>query len=199
MSDLTERESQVLNFIKSFTGAKGYPPTVREIGRAVGLSSTSTVFSYLKRLETKGYLRRNKDMPRAMELTDRDNGAALVRVPLLGRVPAGTPVPAVEHCEESLELPASVVGTGDLFALRVRGNSMVDAGILEGDVVVVRWQTTAENGDIVVALIDDEATVKRFFKENNHIRLQPENRALQPIVTDNAVILGKVVFLFRKY
>jgi len=199
MSDLTERESQILNFIKSFVNAKGYPPTVREIGRAVGLSSTSTVFSYLKRLEKKGYLRRGQAMPRALGLAGREDGARLVRVPVLGNVPAGIPTPAVEHCEESLELPASVVGMGDLFALRVRGNSMVDAGIFEGDTVVVRWQPTAENGDIVVALIDDEATVKRFFKEDGHIRLQPENRALQPIVTDNAVILGKVVFLFRKY
>ncbi|WP_027717792.1 transcriptional repressor LexA [Desulfovirgula thermocuniculi] len=196
--ELTRREAQILEYIKEHLNEKGYPPTVREIGRAVGLSSTSTVHSYLRRLEQKGYLRRDPTLPRALVVAE---GAEerLVSVPLLGRVAAGVPVMAEENWEGVLFLPASLLGSGKFFALRVRGDSMVEAGILEGDVVVVRRQPTAENGDIVVALVDGEATVKRFFRENGHIRLQPENRTMEPIITDSAEILGKVVSLLRKY
>lgn len=196
--ELTRREAQILEYIKEHVREKGYPPAVREIGRAVGLSSTSTVHSYLRRLEQKGYLRRDPTLPRALVVTEEAE-ERLVSVPLLGRVAAGTPVLAEENWEDVLLLPASLLGSGEFFALRVRGDSMVGAGILEGDVVVVRRQPTAENGDIVVALVDGEATVKRFFRENGHIRLQPENRTMEPIITDSAEILGKVVSLLRKY
>jgi repressor LexA len=197
MPKLTEREQQILNFIRDFTDEKGYPPTVREIGKAVGLSSSSTVHAYLNRLERKRFLKRGSSMPRAISVNMPK--PEVIPVSVIGRIVAGPPVPAVENCEETIILPKSFGGSGNLFALRVRGNSMVEAGIFENDIVVVRWQPTAENGDIVVALIDNEATIKRFFKENGCFRLQPENRALQPIVTDRATILGKVVSLLRKY
>lgn len=194
MAELTKREEQILNYIQTFTREKGYPPTVREIGKAVGLNSTATVHAYLQRLEEKGSLRRGNSMPRAISVKP-----GVISVPVLGKIAAGSPVPAIEYREDILTLPADLAGSGELFALRVRGNSMVDAGILDGDVVVVRKQPTAENSDIVVALIEDEATVKRFFKEDGHIRLQPENLAMQPIITGEATILGKVVSLIRKY
>jgi repressor LexA len=196
--ELTKREAQILEYIKGHIREKGYPPAVREIGRAVGLSSTSTVHAYLRRLEQKGYLRRDPTLPRALVVAE---GAEeqLVSVPLLGRVAAGVPVMAEENWEDVLRLPASFLGSGEFFALRVRGDSMVGAGVLEGDIVIVRRQPTAENGDIVVALVEGEATVKRFYRENGRIRLQPENSAMEPIITDNVEILGKVVSLLRKY
>ncbi|MEW6275791.1 MAG: transcriptional repressor LexA [Bacillota bacterium] len=198
MSELTEREQQILEYIQKAIAEKGYPPSVREIGKAVGLSSTSTVHAYLNRLEKKGCLRRDSSMPRAIAI-NKQKPDVVVAVPLLGRIAAGTPILAVENHEDIIALPVDLTGYGDFFALRVHGNSMVDAGILDGDIVIVRQQPTAENGDIVVALIEDEATVKRFFKEDGRIRLQPENRAMQPIVTDKATVLGKVVSLLRKY
>lgn len=196
MPELTKREEQILNYIQTFTNEKGYPPTVREIGNAVGLSSTATVHAYLKRLEGKNVLHRGSSMPRAISVNAKPG---VVSVPVLGKIAAGSPILAIENHEDVITLPVDLAGSGELFALRVRGNSMVDAGIFDGDIVVVRKQPTAENGDIVVALIEDEATVKRFFKEEGHIRLQPENRAMQPIITDEAVILGRVVSLVRKY
>ncbi|MCL6449652.1 MAG: transcriptional repressor LexA [Armatimonadetes bacterium] len=196
MAELTKREQQVLEYIQKAVAEKGYPPSVREIGEAVGLTSTSTVHSYLIRLEKKGCLRRGGSIPRAITINKRPD---ILTISILGQIVAGEPALASENQEDVIALPADLTGYGELFALRVRGNSMVDAGIFDGDIVVVRKQPTAENGDIVVALIEDEATVKRFFKEDGHIRLQPENRAMQPIITDEAVILGRVVSLVRKY
>lgn len=196
--ELTSREVQILEYIKKHIREKGYPPAVREIGRAVGLSSTSTVHAYLRRLEQKGCLRRDPTLPRALVVAEEAE-EQLVSVPLLGRVAAGVPVMAEENWEDVLQLPTSFLGSGEFFALRVRGDSMVEAGILEGDVVVVRRQPTAENGDIVVALVEGEATVKRFYRENGSVRLQPENSRMEPIITDKVEILGKVVTLLRKY
>lgn len=201
-TELTPREQQILSMIKKSLRAKGYPPSVREIGKAVGLNSTSTVHSYLKRLEKKGLLHRDPTKPRAIEVlpsTDHPEKREINELPVLGRVAAGIPLLAVENREGELLLPAEITGHGDLFVLRVHGDSMIEAGIFDGDLVVVRQQPTAENGDIVVALIEDEATVKRFFKENDHVRLQPENKTMKPIITRNVVILGKVTALLRKY
>lgn len=199
---LTCRESAIMDFIKNCVRAKGYPPSVREIGTAVGLRSSSTVHGYLKRLEDKGYIRRDPTKPRAVELISgpgRDTAGDVTVVPVLGRVAAGEPVLAEENREFALPLPASFFGDGELFMLKVRGDSMIDAGIHDGDLVLVRQQPTANNGDIVVAMIDNEATVKRFFKESGHIRLQPENRALEPILVRDVTVLGKVTGLLRRY
>jgi SOS-response transcriptional repressor, LexA len=200
--ELTPREKQVLEMIKNALRTKGYPPSVREIGQAVGLSSTSTVHSYLRRLEKKGMLSRDPSKPRALEVLHAKElfpHPEIKVLPVLGRVAAGMPLLAIENQEGTLPLPADLTGHGEFFILRVRGDSMVEASILDGDLVVVRRQPTAENGDIVVALIDDEATVKRFFRENNHIRLQPENRSMAPIIAQEVVILGKVTALLRKF
>lgn len=200
--NLTPREQQILFTIKKALQAKGYPPSVREIGKAVGLNSTSTVHNYLKRLEKKGLLHRDPSKPRALEVfldEEKLEKSKMKELPVLGRVAAGVPLLAVENREGEILLPEEFTGHGDFFVLRVRGDSMVEAGIFDGDLVVVRQQPTAENGDIVVALIDDEATVKRFYRENDHVRLQPENRTMQPIIARNVVILGKVTALLRKF
>lgn len=201
MNDLTSRESAIIEFIRKNVSIKGYPPSVREIGQAVGLKSSSTVHGYLKKLEAKGYIRRDPSKPRAMEVigTERVTREDIEVVPLLGRIAAGQPVLAAENHDYSLPLPASYFGEGDFFMLKVRGDSMIDAGIYEDDLVVVRQQPNAENGDIVVAMIGDEATVKRFYKEDSYIKLQPENQAMEPIITDDVTILGKVVGLMRRY
>lgn len=199
MSTLTEREQQILNCIKSMVNKKGYPPSVREIGQAVGLNSTATVHSYLKRLECKGRLRRDPEKPRAIEILGTPKNPDLTIVPVLGQIAAGTPILAVENQEGTIILPAEMIGHGDFFALKVRGGSMIEAGILDGDLVIVRRQPAAENGDIVAVLLEDEATVKRFYKENSCIRLQPENKAMKPILVKEANILGKVVSLIRNY
>lgn len=199
---LTYREAAIVEFIKKNVRQKGYPPSVREIGAAVGLKSSSTVHGYLKRLEEKGYIRRDPTKPRAVELvgaTDRPGDDDISMVPVLGRVAAGQPILASENRDFSLPLPASFFGDGEFFMLKVRGDSMIEAGIHEGDLVVVRKQSHASNGEIVVALMEDEATIKRFFRENSHVRLQPENRALDPIITRDVSILGKVVGLMRRY
>lgn len=198
---LTSRESAIVDFIRNNIKSKGYPPSVREIGSAVGLKSSSTVHSYLKRLEDKGYLRRDPTKPRALEMMGEDR--ALLEqvsvVPVLGRVAAGQPILAAENRDFSLPLPSAYFGDGKLFMLTVRGDSMIEAGIHSGDMVIVRQQPDANNGDIVVALLEDESTVKRFFRESNHIRLQPENSAMEPIITRDVSILGKVVGLLRRY
>ncbi|MBM7854131.1 repressor LexA [Desulfohalotomaculum tongense] len=200
---LNEREQSILNVIKENIREKGYPPSVREIGQSVGLSSSSTVHGYLKKLEQKGYIRRDPTKPRAIEILEEQkyNRTAgdddLVDVPLLGQVAAGNPLLAVENCEDILSLPRSFTGYGELFMLKIRGDSMIEAGILEGDLVLVRRQPNATDGEIVVALLDGEATVKRFFKEKNHIRLQPENPNMAPILVRDVQILGKVVGLLR--
>ncbi|PZN10227.1 MAG: repressor LexA [Bacillota bacterium] len=199
MEELTKRQRQILEYIKTCIRERGYPPSVREIGEAVGLKSTSTVHAYLSRLEQKGFIRRDPTKPRAIEVIDEAIARSrTVAVPLVGQVTAGQPILAVENIEDVLPLPAGLVPDSEVFALRIRGNSMIGAGILDGDYAIVRRQDTAENGDIVVALIDDEATVKRFFREHDRIRLQPENPAMEPIYVREARILGKVVALLRR-
>ncbi|MCX8006781.1 MAG: transcriptional repressor LexA [Coriobacteriia bacterium] len=200
---LTRRQEQILDFIRSEIHRKGYPPSVREIGEAVGLSSSSTVHAHLAALERSGYIRRDPTKPRALEVLDfRDtergvDPRSVTAVPLVGSVAAGQPILAAENIEATLPLPAEFAGEST-FILRVRGDSMIEAGILDGDFVVVRQQQTADNGDIVVALVEDEATVKRFYREADRIRLQPENSAMEPIFVRDALILGKVVALFRR-
>lgn len=201
---LTERQRQVLQFIKEEIAKKGYPPSVREIGEAIGLSSSSTVHGHMARLEEKGFIRRDPTKPRAIEVLDEDYGAPrrrTVNVPIVGRVTAGLPIYADQNVEDHFPLPADFVRADEkeLFFLTVQGDSMVEAGILDGDYVLVRRQQSAVNGDIVVAMIEDEATVKRFFKEKGHIRLQPENRYMDPIIVPAAEILGKVVGLIRRF
>ena len=204
---LTKRQQQVLDYIREEIVDKGYPPSVREIGEALGLSSSSTVHSHLSSLEAKGLLRRDPSKPRALELlgnaalspVDRlpfDDRKVTV-LPLVGRVAAGAPILAEENIEDEIPLPTDVVGDTTSFLLRVQGDSMIEAGILDGDHVAVRQQSTATNGDIVVAMLDEEATVKRFFRESDRIRLQPENETMEPIYVRDVVILGKVVALFR--
>ncbi|MCL6581527.1 MAG: transcriptional repressor LexA [Firmicutes bacterium] len=199
---LTGRQRQILEFIKRQTRERGYPPSVREIGEAVGLSSSSTVHGHLARLEEKGYLRRDPSKPRAIEILEEGGRAVqkqrLVSLPLVGRVTAGQPILAVENIEDYVPLPRDLVGSEGCFLLKVQGDSMVGAGIHDGDLVIVKPQPTADNGDIVVALLEDEATVKRFYRERGAVRLQPENPRLEPIVTRNVRIVGKVVGLFRR-
>jgi repressor LexA len=201
--DLTKRQQQILDFIRGEIHRCGYPPSVREIGEAVGLSSSSTVHSHLAALEAKGFLRRDPSKPRALEVldyreTDRGIDYNSVRaVPVVGQVAAGQPILASENIEQTLSLPTEMAEEGT-FILRVRGESMIDAGILDGDMVVVKQQQTANNGEIVVAMIDDSATVKTFYRETDRIRLQPENASMEPIYAREVSILGKVVALFRK-
>lgn len=198
-AELTSKQAEILKVIKDNIRQKGYPPSVREIGQAVGLSSSSTVHGYLRKLEKMGYLRRDPTKPRAIEvLESEDEMVECVNVPLLGRVAAGLPLLAVENKEDMFPLPAHFTGTGEFFMLKVQGESMIEAGILNGDMVVVRQQHDAENGDIVVALLEEEATVKRFYKEKDRVRLQPENRAMEPIYTKELQVLGKVIGLVRK-
>ncbi|MBO8140962.1 MAG: transcriptional repressor LexA [Firmicutes bacterium] len=200
MDELTPRQRQILEFIKREVQRKGYPPSVREIGQAVGLSSSSTVHGHLGKLEQKGYIRRDPTKPRAIEVLESspDLSADFVYAPVVGRVTAGEPILAVENIEGYFPLPQDFAGAGELFLLRVRGDSMIRAGILDGDYVIVRQQPDAVNGDIVVALIGDEATVKRFFKEGDQIRLQPENDAYPPIVGSEVRVLGKVIGVYRR-
>lgn len=204
MSKLSNRQQAIIDFIRREVKDKGYPPSVREIGEAVGLASSSTVHGHLARLEKKGLIRRDPTKPRAIELLgdgDRyqeDFDISVVRVPVLGKVTAGQPITAVEQVEEYFPLPENLVSSDNVFMLRVSGDSMIEAGILDGDYVIVRQQNVATNGDIVVAMTEeDEATVKRFFKEKNHFRLQPENSSLEPIILQSVSILGKVIGVYR--
>ena len=200
--DLTKRQQEIFDFIKRHSATYGYPPTVRDIGKAVGLASTSTVHAHLANLEKLGLLRRDPSKPRAIELLDRavEQVRSIARphgLPLVGQVAAGSPVLAEENIEDYVAVPGLAGGDAGEFVLRVRGDSMVDAGILPDDYVVVRRQETAHDGDIVVALVGEEATVKRFFRERDHIRLQPENASLEPIRSRDVHVLGRVVGLFR--
>ncbi|MDX9873189.1 MAG: transcriptional repressor LexA [Clostridia bacterium] len=199
--DLTERQKSILNYIKNEIRTRGYPPAVREIGEAVGLSSSSTVHSHLNQLENKGYIRRDPTKPRAIEITDQEYHPIrdMIDVPLVGRVTAGAPILAVENIESTFPLPLEFVHSDEVFMLKIQGDSMINAGIFNEDMVVVRKQNVARDGDIIVALLEDEATVKRFYKGFNHIRLQPENDAYEPIITRDVSILGKVIALLRKY
>ena len=197
--DLTKRQKEIFDFIRKYAAKYGYPPTVREIGKAVGLHSSSTVHAHLANLEKIGLLRRDPAKPRAMEVMVGKAKKALLQqgLPLVGEVAAGEPVLAEERIEDYLEVPSVIGGeTGD-YILQVKGDSMKDAGILAGDYVVVRPADTALDGEIVVAMIEDEATVKRFFKEKDGMRLQPENKAYKPIRTREGRLLGKVVGVFR--
>jgi repressor LexA len=204
MSKLSKRQQEILNFIKKEVQEKGYPPSVREIGEAVGLASSSTVHGHLLHLESKGYIRRDPTKPRAIEILDAEETVNIpksnvVNVPVIGKVTAGQPITAIENIEEYFPLPDRFFSPDDnIFMLEVMGDSMIEAGILDGDLVVVRQQQTANNGDIVVAMTEDnEATVKRFFKEKDYIRLQPENSTMEPIILRNVAILGKVIGVFR--
>jgi repressor LexA len=197
--DLTKRQKEIFDYIRKYASKHGYPPTVREIGKAVGLHSSSTVHAHLANLEKIGLLKRDPTKPRAIELLV-DRARKMMRgpgLPLVGQVAAGEPVLAEEHIEEYLEVPSVIGGeTGD-YILRIKGDSMKDAGILEGDFAVVRPADDADNGEIVVALLDDEATVKRFYREKDQVRLEPANKAYKPIKTREAELLGKVVGVFR--
>jgi repressor LexA len=204
MTKLSKRQQMILDFIKDEVETKGYPPSVREIAVAVGLASSSTVHGHLERLEAKGYIRRDPTKPRAIEVLGNDCEDDIPKdkaryAPVIGKVTAGLPITAVENIEEFIPLPSSHTTPDDnLFVLVIEGESMIEAGILDGDMVIVKQQTVADNGDIVVAMTEeDEATVKRFFKEENTIRLQPENANLDPLYYDQVSILGKVIGLYR--
>jgi repressor LexA len=200
--DLTKRQQEIFDFIRKYSAKYGYPPTVRDIGKAVGLASSSTVHAHLANLEKIGLLRRDPSKPRAIELLDRavESVRGIVRtegLPLVGSVAAGNPVLAEENVEEYVSVPEIAGGADGEYLLRIRGDSMKEAGILEGDYVVVRPQETANDGEVVVALLGEEATVKRFFRESDHIRLQPENDTMEPIRSKEVKVLGRVVGLLR--
>jgi repressor LexA len=203
MTKLSKRQQDILAFIKDEVRTKGYPPSVREIGEAVGLASSSTVHGHLARLESKGLIRRDPTKPRAIEILDLETSSIpmqnVINVPIIGKVTAGLPITAIENVEEYFPLPASFAPADEnVFMLEIMGDSMIEAGILDGDFVIVKQQRTANNGDIVVAMTEeDEATVKRFFKEKDYFRLQPENSTLEPIILQSVTILGKVVGVYR--
>ena len=197
---LTDKQQQILEFIKHRILEKGYPPAVREICQAVHLRSTSSVHSHLETLERKGYIRRDPTKPRAIEIIDDDFNLArreIVHIPIVGTITAGEPILAVENIEDYFPMQPDFISSLDTFMLHVRGESMINAGIMDGDLVIVQQQPTADNGDIVVAMIDDSATVKRFYKEDGHYRLQPENDAMDPIIVPEVSVIGKVIGLYR--
>ncbi len=197
---ISEKQREILEYIKSEIVNKGYPPAVRDICEAVHLKSTSSVHSHLETLEKNGYIRRDPTKPRAIEIMDDSFNMVrreVVNVPLIGRVAAGEPILAVENVEMYFPIPAELMPNQDCFLLEVHGESMVEAGIFDGDNILVKQQSTANNGDMVVALVDDSATVKTFYKENGHFRLQPENSSMDPIIVDHVEILGKVFGVMR--
>jgi len=209
--ELNKREKAILKFIEKQVIEDGYPPSVREIGKAVGLNSTATVHGYLAKLKDKGYIKKEDKKGRTLKLLRGSSGEAiktadkdfytqkeLIDVPLVGKITAGEPILAVENISDTFPIPIDFVGNSDCFMLTVRGESMIEAGILNGDYILVRKQNNAINGEIVVALIEDEATVKTFYKEKDHIRLQPQNPTMEPIIVPNCEILGKVIGVFRK-
>lgn len=201
MEDLSNKEKQILIFLQNEVKTKGYPPSVREICKETELRSTSTVHGYLEKLERKGYIKRDSLKPRAIEILWKEENEIkreLSYVPVVGKVTAGEPILAVQNIEEYFPIPLDYIHNDDVFMLKVQGDSMIEAGILSNDLILVKKQETADNGDIVVAMLDDSATVKRFYKEKDHIRLQPENSAMSPIIVHDATILGKVTGLFRK-
>lgn len=204
MEKLTSRQKDVLDFVKSYIVSHGYPPTVREIGQALNISSPATIHAHLKNLEKKGIIRKDNSKNRAIELlVDNefaDNSEKIIDVPLLGKITAGSPIEAIEMPDEYFSLPAYLLPKGkEVFTLKVSGESMINAGILDGDVVIVERKNTARNGEIVVAMnSDNEVTLKTFYKEKDHFRLQPENDTMDPIILDNVTILGKAIGLYRK-
>ena len=208
--ELNKREKAILRFIEKQVKEKGYPPSVREIGKAVGLSSTATVHGYIEKLIQKGYIKKEDQKGRTLKLlkgglTESEpeqksfySGREMVDVPVIGKISAGAPILAVENVVDTFPIPIDFVGNSESFMLTVKGESMIEAGILNGDYILIKRQETARNGEIVVALIEDEATVKTFYKENGHIRLQPENSTMDPIIVPDCKILGKVAGVFRK-
>ncbi|MFD2638407.1 transcriptional repressor LexA [Piscibacillus salipiscarius] len=204
MKKLSKRQKEIFDFIVNNVNLKGYPPSVREIAEAVGLASSSTVHGHLSRLEEKGYIRRDPTKPRAIEIVYDDGSTVHERsalyAPLIGKVTAGEPITAIENVEEFIPIPSTISATeDDVFVLSIQGDSMIEAGIFDRDMVIVRKQATANNGDIVVAMTeDDEATVKRFFKDENQYRLEPENPTMEPIILNQVSILGKVIGLYRE-
>ncbi len=200
MSELNDKQLLIYEFLKDFTSEKGYPPTVREICKAVGLKSTSSVHGHLKHLEKEGLIKRDPTKPRALEIVDSVVKKEMINVPIIGRVTAGLPILANENIEDSFPLPLDYVKhNNDLFMLKISGSSMIKAGILDGDFAIIERTQTASNGDKIVALIENEATLKTFYRENNHIRLQPENDEMEPIIVDNCSILGKLIGIYRTY
>ncbi|MCJ7856175.1 transcriptional repressor LexA [Lachnospiraceae bacterium NSJ-143] len=204
MSDLSIKQQQILDYLKSEVKERGYPPSVREICDAIGLKSTSTVHGHLTRLERKGYIRRDPSKPRAIEILDDEpvfsEDQEVVDVPIIGTITAGMPILAVENIDGTFPIPVQYITGESMFMLKVRGESMINAGIFDKDLILVKQQRMADNGDIVVALIDDDyATVKRFYMENGHIRLQPENPSMSPIIVEKCTVLGIVTGLFRKF
>src|SRR6056297_3055808 len=203
--DLSDKQVKILNFIKEQINNKGYPPSVREICKAVNLKSTSTVHSHLKTLIKKKYIKKGNNKNRAIELIDKEinkydsERKEMTNLPLIGDIAAGSPILAYENVEDVYPIPIDWVGKEESFMLQVKGDSMIDAGIFSGDYVIISRQNTARNGQIVAALIDDEATLKSFYKENNHIRLQPENENMDPIITNNVEILGVLKCVIRRY
>ena len=197
---ITEKQSQILEYIKAEILSKGYPPAVRDICQAVNLKSTSSVHSHLETLEKNGYIRRDPTKPRTIEILDDNFNLVrreMVNVPIVGTVAAGQPILAVENIENYFPIPSEYMPNEETFMLKVKGESMINAGILDGDQILVKRQSTAKNGDMVVALVDDSATVKTFYKENGHIRLQPENDYMDPIILPDVEIIGKVFGVFR--
>lgn len=197
---ISAKQKEILEYIKSEILSKGYPPAVREICEAVDLKSTSSVHSHLETLEKNGYIRRDPTKPRAIEILDDDFNLTrreVVNVPIVGHVAAGEPILATENIEDYFPIPVEFMPNQDSFMLKVKGESMINAGILDGDNVLVKRQANAENGDIVVALVDDSATVKTFYKEDGYYRLQPENDTMDPIIVEDCSILGKVFGVFR--
>ena len=197
---ITDKQREILEYIRDTILAKGYPPAVREISEAVHLKSTSSVHSHLETLEKNGYIRRDPTKPRTIEILDDDFALTrreMVNVPVVGTVAAGQPILAEENIEDYMPIPVEMLPNKEVFMLKVKGESMIEAGIFNNDKVIVAKQDTAKNGEMVVALVEDSATVKTFYKENGHIRLQPENSSMDPIIVDDVQILGKVIGLFR--
>lgn len=204
MKELTTRQNEILNYIKKYIATHGYPPTIREIGTALNVSSPATIHAHLTNLEKKGFIRKQETKNRALELLVENEfepkNELIIEVPLLGKITAGSPIEAIEHPDETFALPSYLVPKNkDVFTLNVSGTSMINAGILDGDIVIVERQNTARNGQIVVAMTDEnEVTLKTFYKENGFFRLQPENDTMEPIILDNVTILGIAIGLYRK-
>ncbi|MCH3963839.1 MAG: transcriptional repressor LexA [Clostridium sp.] len=197
----SERRLQIYKYIKSYVEQKGYPPSVREICSAVGAKSTSTVHRHLERLEKDGYIKRDATKPRTIEIVENlSNRKEMVNIPIIGTIAAGKPILAVENIEDTFPLPIDYIkNRNQLFMLKIHGESMIDAGILDGDFAIIEKTNSAENGEVIAALIENEATLKRFFKESDHIRLQPENETMEPIIVPDCTIIGRLVGLYREY
>ena len=197
-NSLNERQKAILDYIREKIRVNGYPPSVREIGEAVGLKSSSTVHAHLVKLEEKGYIRKDPSKPRAIIPIDMQRGVEVQQLPVVGNVAAGTPILATENIETYMPIPAELLGHGTHFILKVKGESMIDAGILDGDYLIIREQPDAANGEIVVALLEDEATVKRYYKMPEYIELRPENSTMKPIISRDVKLVGKVAGLLRR-